>query len=177
MRDGQRQRVYDAEEQVCRQLDLALAGARVVAVAGSEVVAPLELRFGTLEAAAAYAEQVRTSSWFAARFPRAARVPLRLRHRRGGRAATYEAPDTIALHEPEVGRAWALRELVVLHEIAHHAQHHDGPDEPQHGPAFATTLVALATDAMGPEAGLLLTAAYAEHGVRTGSLGRQEVGA
>jgi putative metallohydrolase (TIGR04338 family) len=170
MRDEQRQRVYDAEEQVCRQLEHAAGGARVVEVAGSTVVAPLELRFGTLEAAGAYIERVRRSPSFGAAFPRAARVPVVVRPRRGGRAATYEAPGTIALHAPEAGSAWALRELVVLHELAHHAQHHDSPPGPTHGPGFVRTLLQLVHDEMGPEAALLLTAAYAEHGVAVGAV-------
>lgn len=167
MRDAQRQRVYDAEDQVCRQLDYAAAGAAVVAVAGSTVVPQLEVRFGSLEAAQTYAESVRSSPDFAALFPRAARRPVRVRARRGGRAATYEAPGTIALHEPDIGAAWALRELVVLHELAHHGQHHDHDPGPLHGPAFAEALRRLVSAILGPEIGLLLTAAYAEHGVRT----------
>jgi putative metallohydrolase (TIGR04338 family) len=81
------------------------------------------------------------------------------------RAATYHAPGTIALHEPATGQAWALRELVVLHEIAHHGVHHDHPGGPPHGPAFAAALVHLVAAIMAPEVGLALTAAYAEHGV------------
>lgn len=166
MRDGQRQRVYDAEEEVGHRLANAAAGARLVEVAGSIVTLPLELRFGTLEAAGAYVERVRTDPAFVAAFPYAARVPVRLRPRRGGRAATYEAPDTIALHAPVTGVAWALRELVVLHELVHHGLHHDGEmPEPAHGPAFAGHLAALAAAVMGPEVGLVLTTAYAAHGV------------
>lgn len=167
MRDTQRQRLYDAEEQVCRQLDFASAGARTVTVAGSTVVPPLEVRFGSLDAAQTYVEAVRTSPAFAAIYARAARVPVRVRSRRGDRAATYEAPATIALHEPKHGTAWALRELVVLHELAHHGQHHDHAPAAPHGPGFAAGLLQLVTGVLGPEIGLLLTAAFAEHGVAT----------
>jgi putative metallohydrolase (TIGR04338 family) len=165
MRDAQRQRVYDAEEQVCRQLEHAAAGARLVPVAGSHVVPRLEVRFGSLDHAARYAESVRCSPAFAALFPRAAQVPVRVRARRGGRAATYEPPRTIALHEPSLGSAWALRELVVVHELAHHGQHHDHLPAAAHGPAFAHALGRLVGEVLGPEVGLLLTAAFAEHGV------------
>lgn len=165
MRDVQRQRVYDAEAQVCRQLDFAAAGARQVEVAGSRLTLPLERRFATRASAADYVDAVRRSAPFAALFPRAARVPLRVRQRAGGRAAHYEAPDTIALHEPDTGGAWSLRELVVLHEVAHHGQHHDLPPEPAHGPGFAGGLVALVAAVVGPEVGLALRVAYAEHTV------------
>ena len=164
-RDAQRQRLYDAEAQVCRQLAFAARGARTVEVAGSTLTLPLEVRFGTLEAAQEYVDAVRRSEAFAALFPRAARVPLRVRRRAGGRAAHYEPPDVIALHEPAHGAAWALRELVVLHEVTHHGAQHDGLPGPPHGPAFAAALVELVGVVVGPEVGLLLTTAFAEHGV------------
>ena len=165
MRDSQRQRLYDAEHQVRRQLELAAAGARSVTVAASTVVLPLEVRFGALEAAQRYTDAVLASHDFADRFPRATATPLRLRARRGDRHAHYEAPDTIALHDPPHGTRWSLRELVLLHEIAHHAAHHDLPPEPAHGPRFAGAFLRVAALAMGGEVGLLLTTAFAEHGV------------
>jgi putative metallohydrolase (TIGR04338 family) len=165
VRDAQRQRLYDAEEQVCRQLDYAAAGARLVEVAGSTITVPLERKLGSLAAAGAYADAVRRSPAFAALFPAAAAVPVRVRPRAGGRAATYEAPDTIALHEPATGLAWALRELVVLHELAHHAHHHERLPGPLHGAAFAGAFRRLVGEVLGPEVALLLTAAYAEHRV------------
>lgn len=165
MRDSQRQRVYDAESQVRRQLELAAAGARTITVATSSLVLPLEVRFGTLDAAQRYTDAVLATAAFAHRWPQAARIALRLRTRRGDRHAHYEAPDSIAVHAPSHGTGWALRELVLLHEIAHHAAHHDGPEQPAHGPAYTGAFVRLVTDTMGPEVGLLLTTAFAEHGV------------
>jgi putative metallohydrolase (TIGR04338 family) len=165
VRDSQRQRLYDAEQQVRRQLELAAAGARTVSVGSSSIVLPLEVRFGSLEAVQRYCDAVRGAGEFQRRFPRAATAPLRVRARRGDRHAHYEAPDTIALNEPEHGSAWALRELVVLHEVAHHAAHHDQPGEPAHGTAYAGAFLRIVADAMGPETGLLLTSALADHGV------------
>lgn len=164
-RDVQRQRLYDAEAQVRRQLELAAAGASTLTVAASTVVLPLEVRFGDLSAAQRYTNAILATGAFISRFPHAAATPLRLRPRRGGRHAHYEAPGTIALHEPAVGAAWSLRELVVLHEVAHHAAHHDLLDDSPHGPAYAGAFIRVVTDAMGPETGLLLTTALAEHGV------------
>lgn len=165
VRDSQRQRLYDAEQQVRRQLDLAAAGARTVTVAASTLVLPLEVRFGSLEAAQRYTDDVVSGEGFKAAFPRASASPLWLRARKGGRSAHYDAPGTIALHEPEFGAAWSLREMVVLHEIAHHAAHHDLVDTPAHGPAYAGAFVRIVTDVLGPETGLLLTTALDEHGV------------
>ena len=165
MRDQQRQRVYDAEHQVRRQLELAAAGARTVSVASSTIVLPLEVRFGSLDAAQRYTDAVCFGRDFRRRFPNAAAAPLRLRARRGNLAAHYDAPGTIALHEPEHGSGWSLREMVLLHEIAHHAVHHDRPGAPDHGPGYAGVFVHLVAQTMGPETGLLLTTAFAEHGV------------
>lgn len=165
MRDTQRQRVYDAEHQVRRQLELAAAGARTVTVAASTVVLPTEVRFGSLDAVQRYADAVLSTDVFRSRFPMAAAAPLRVRRRQGATAAHYDAPGTIALHDPQRGTAWSLREIVVLHEIAHHAAHHDLPPGPTHGPGYAGAFVRIVSDAMGPETGLLVTTAYAEHGV------------
>lgn len=173
VRDVQRQRLYDAEEQVCRQLEYAAAGARLIEVAGSTLSLPLEVRFGSLQAAQDHADAVRTSAAFAGRFPTAARMPLRVRRRAGDRAAHYEAPDTIALHEPPTGSGWALRQLVVLHEVVHHGQHHDLPAGPLHGPLFAGALVEVVGDVVGPEVALLLTAAFADHGVAVTPMARR----
>lgn len=161
MRDTQRQRLYDAEQQVSAQLAYAAAGARMVEVAGSTLTLPLEVRFGRFQAAEDYVSAVQASAAFATRFPRAAEAPLRVRRRAGKQAAHYEWPDTVALHED----GESLRELVVLHEIAHHAQHHDLPPGPAHGPAFAGALLWIVGSAMGPEAALLLTTAFVDHGV------------
>ena len=167
MRDFQRQRLYDAEQQVRRQLEFAAAGARTVTVAASTLVLPLEVKFGSLDAAQRYVDGIRSTDSFAAAFPRAATAPLRLRPRRGDRSAHYEAPGMIALHQPEHGTGWSLRELVVLHEVAHHAAHHDLPPEPAHGPHYAGAFVRIVGDALGPETALLLTTAFADHRVAT----------
>ena len=164
MRDTQRQRVYDAEHQVRRQLELAAAGARTITVAASSLVLPLEVRFGTLDAAQRYTDAVIATASFRRRFPAAAATPLRVRARRGDRHAHYEAPGTIAVHAPDDG-GWALREMVLLHEIAHHAAHHDLPAAPAHGPGYTGVLVRLVTETLGAEVGLLLTTAYADHAV------------
>ena len=148
-----------------RQLEFAAAGARTITVASSTLVLPLEVRFGSLDAAQRYTDSIRSTHAFRRVFPNAAAAPLTFRARRGERAAHYEAPGTIALHEPQHGTGWSLRELVVLHEVAHHAAHHDLTPEPAHGAGYAGAFVRLVTDVMGAETGLLLTTALAEHGV------------
>ena len=88
---------------------------------------------------------------------------MRVRPRRGVAAAHYERDDAGATIAVPQGRAvWALRELVVLHEIAHHL---DGGDPP-HGPAFVDTFCELAGVVMGPEVAHVLRGVYAKEGVR-----------
>ena len=56
-----------------------------------------------------------------------------------------------------------MRELVVLHEIAHHLD--DGAGA-AHGPEFVATFCELAAVVMGPEVGHVLRVVYAKEGVR-----------
>ena len=57
---------------------------------------------------------------------------------------------------------WALRELVVLHEVAHHLS----DAVPPHGPEFVATFCELAQAVMGPEVAHVLRVVYAKEGVR-----------
>ena len=65
--------------------------------------------------------------------------------RRGDRKATYvRYKQEIRLHLG--GNRWALRELVVLHELAHHLT----PGElPSHGPYFCRTFLSLGEQRLG----------------------------
>jgi putative metallohydrolase (TIGR04338 family) len=92
--------------------------------------------------------------WVRAEWARAA-VPVRVRSRNGQARAHYErANATIAIPPYEGNRAWAMRELVVLHELAHHLE--PDPASAVHGPAFVHRYARLVTEVIGPEAGLLL---------------------
>ena len=153
--DRQRARVYAAEQAWAMRLDAARLGARRAVVAGSSIVLPVELRFGSLDAAARYADDLLTR-WEV--------PPVVVRARRGQARAHWEAPGTVALPWPERGEAWAMREAVVLHELAHHlAFHLDG--EPGHGPAFPARLLDLVVAALGEHAAFVLGVDYAEHRV------------
>lgn len=147
-RDGQRGRVYAAEDVWRAQLDAARAGARELAVAGSRVVLPLEVHFGDLDAVRAWLSRLEAEGGWPA-------APLSVRARRGVARAHYEPPARIALPGPE--RPWALREAVVLHEVAHHLA---GPPL-DHGPHFAAAMLRVVGVALGPEAVLALQVRYA----------------
>jgi putative metallohydrolase (TIGR04338 family) len=90
--------------------------------------------------------------------------PLTVRERRAATAAHYEQRDGIGvIAVPDRGTAdWAMRELVVLHEVAHHLS----DAGPAHGPAFVATMCTLAELVMGPELGHVLRVVYAKEGAR-----------
>ncbi len=89
---------------------------------------------------------------------------MRVRRARAGAGkAHWQAPDQIALPEPEHGVPWALRETVLLHELAHHvAFHSDGGAD--HGPSYVSRMLELVGQVLGPEAALALRVEYGEAG-------------
>jgi putative metallohydrolase (TIGR04338 family) len=155
-RDTQRAKVYAAEEFVRTLFDRAAErGNRVVDFFGTQLTLPPEGRFASVAAVQRYVDDVLAHV--------GADRPLTVRARRGVTAAHYERLDggaTIAV--PERRSTWALRELVVLHEIAHHLS----DAEPPHGPEFVTAFCGLAEAVMGPEVAHVLRVVYAKEGVR-----------
>lgn len=161
-RDSQRAKVYAAEQFARTLFDRAAEhGSRAVDFFGTSLTLPPESRFGSVDAVQRYVEQVMTMPAIVARWPSLGR--LTVRPRRGLQAAHYENRDGAGvIAVPERSSRWALRELVVLHEMAHHLS----PAEPAHGPEFAATFCELAESVMGPEAGHVLRVLYAKQGVR-----------
>lgn len=166
-RDSQRAKVYRAEDAWAGRLDAARRGAPLATVAGSEVLLPAERRFGDLDAVRAYLAGVLTLPDVVATFG-AVRPPT-LRLRRGGRAAHWEAPGTIAVPVPRHGEPWALRETVVLHELAHHVGHASGLAD-RHAAPYPAVLLALVAAVFGPEAAFALRVDYGAAGVRVGAV-------
>lgn len=161
-RDAQRSKVYAAEQFVRTLFDRASErGTRAVDFFGAQLTLPPEARFGSVESVRRYVDDVLAMAAVRARWPAAG--PLTVRARRGVTAAHYEYDGSVAtMAVPERHTTWALRELVVLHEIAHHLCH----AEPPHGPQFVATFGELAETVMGPEAGHVLRVVYAKEGVR-----------
>jgi len=153
VRDVQRARVYAAEDAWALVLDAARRGAVRAEVAGSTVLLPAETHFGTLASAQRYADH------YVGTLP-----PVRVRLRKGQMKAHWEPPGVIALPVPERGQPWALRESVLLHELAHHvAFHRDSVAD--HGPAYTSRMLELVEQALGAEAALALRVEYGERGV------------
>lgn len=155
-RDTQRAKVYAAEEFVRTLFDRAAErGNRVVEFFGTQLTLPPEGRFASVAAVQRYVDDVLTHV--------DAVQPLTVRARRGVTAAHYErSEDGATIAVPDRRSTWALRELVVLHEIAHHLS----DAEPPHGPEFVSTFCGLAEAVMGPEVAHVLRVVYAKEGVR-----------
>ena len=161
-RDTQRAKVYAAEEFVRTLFDrTAEHGNHVVEFFGTQLTLPPEGRFASVSSAQRYVDDVLAHPAVRARWPAAGLLTVRAR--RGATAAHYERTDdgaTIAV--PDRRATWALRELVLLHEIAHHLC----DAEPPHGPEFVATFCELAEAVMGPEVAHVLRVVYAKEGVR-----------
>ena len=167
-RDTQRSRVYAAEEFVRTLFDRAAEhGVGAIDFFGDQITLPPEARFGSVESVQRYVDDVLSLPAVVQGWPGTGAV--RVRPRRSATAAHYEnAGGQAVIAVPDRTRAewaanWAMRELVVLHEVAHHLC--DG-SEPAHGPRFTETFCALAAAVMGPEAGHVLRVVYAKEGVR-----------
>ena len=161
-RDTQRAKVYAAEEFVRTLFDRASEhGNRVVEFFGTALTLPPEGRFASVESVQRYADAVLAMPAVQQRWAGAG--ALAVRARRGATAAHYERDDAGAcIAVPDRRAAWALRELVVLHEIAHHLC----DAEPPHGPEFVASFCELCAAVMGPEVAHVLRVVYAKEGVR-----------
>ncbi len=163
-RDTQRSRVYAAEEFVRTLFDRAgQHSSRTIDFFGESITLPPEARFASVESVQRYVDEVLA-------LPAVAEIgsatgPVAVRARRAVTAAHYESRGgTGVIAVPDrLSATWAMRELVVLHEVAHHLC---GPDVPAHGTEFVATFCALATAVMGPEAGHVLRVVYAKEDVR-----------
>ncbi len=166
-RDTQRARVYDAEGLVRRMFDRAdETGIRTVELHGSQITLPIERRFASVESVQHYADRVLALNWVRAQWVRST-APVTVRSRAGTTAAHYESERAVlAVPLHTGGTAWALRELVVLHELAHHLE--PIVELAPHGPEFCTRYVDLVDGVIGPEAALVLRTTLLGCGVHLG---------
>jgi putative metallohydrolase (TIGR04338 family) len=162
-RDWQRSKVYAAEEFVRTLFDrVAEHGSGSVEFFGAQLTLPPEARFASVPAVQRYVDEVLALPAVRRQWPNVA--PLKVRARRAATAAHYENLDGAGvIAVPDRATAgWAMRELVVLHEIAHHLC----DAQPPHGSQYVATLCTLAELVMGPELGHVLRVVYAKEGVR-----------
>lgn len=154
---------YAAEDRVAAWLDAHPSSA--VVVDGAAYEPEREPRFGDVAAVQAFVDRVLDHLHSAGKdYGGWEGRPLAVRARRGSRKAHYEpATAMIAVPPREVGGRWALRGLVVLHEVAHHLARSTG--DGGHGPGFRQTFVRLLEDIGHTETARLLHDAYAAEGL------------
>lgn len=162
-RDFQRQRVYDAEIIVRRLFDNARTGRNpVVALGGVTLTLPPEALFGDIQSAETHANRVLALPNIQDRFGAARAV--RVRRRKGLHFAHYEPRGAVIAIPDE--RQWALRELVLLHELAHHLDpSRNDAHHCVHGPEFVDTYFTLLELVMGPEAGMAARIIFRDSGI------------
>ncbi len=162
-RDAQRTRLYEAEGVLAGMIDRR-DDFPVAEAFGSRVTVPDDRKFGDIDSVQRYADAVLALDWVQRRAPVRAAIRVRVRARAGATKAEYEfATHTIAVPPHRVGGRWAMRELVVLHELAHHL----APDA-GHGPEFAGCLLELVEELVGVEAAFLLRSSFLDAGVSVG---------
>ncbi|EFV11817.1 TIGR04338 family metallohydrolase [Segniliparus rugosus] len=156
-RDSGRARVYAAQQLVHAVFDNAeRGGSREVTFFGARLTLPPEAKFASIESLQRYVDQVLALPSVRARWPlRGGTVAVR--RRKGDRAAHYERVGGAGVIAVPDGR-WAMRELVVLHELAHHI---DAGEGGAHGAEFQETYAELAGMVMGVEAAHLLRVSFA----------------
>lgn len=140
---------YEAEQ----ELEFILDNGGTVDFYGSMLTVPQEAKFGDIDSVQRYVNTV--CEYLGIKDPPA------VRRRRGDAKAHYEYDTrTIAVPEHMGSRnSWAMRESLVLHELAHHLTHGG------HGSDFCSAMVWLVRRCIGPEAGTILAAAYGERGI------------
>lgn len=149
-----KQRVYNAEFAL-RDIFSNCTVSRTAVVHGTTVTLPDERRFGALETVQAYADAVidMVGHHYGVK-------PVKvIEGRKSLRRKAYWDWDRIVLPKRDV-TSWAWREIVVLHELAHHMTPGAG-----HNTEFCAAFVHLLKEIMGPEAGWLMTVLLADNGI------------
>nr|WP_308191995.1 TIGR04338 family metallohydrolase [Gordonia liuliyuniae] len=159
-RDADRSVVYAAEQLVRAMVERA-GTSRTVQIAGAELTLPPEARFSSVDAVRRYVDDVLALPSVCESFPQAQR-PVTVRRRRGSTAAHYERDGGVIAVPESVDGSWAMRELVVLHEIAHHL---DPVGAPAHGRGFVDTLIELVGLVLGPETALVYRVVFGDSGL------------
>lgn len=159
VRDSQQQQAtYDCEYNVRDVLEMP--GSRMI-VHGTTISIPVERRFGSLESVQTYVDLVLALNWVHRDYPRA-EIPVTVHRRKGDKSAHYERwSNVIAVHDKGYGLpGWAMREIVILHELAHHLSSESG----HHG-EFRGIFVRLVSEIISPEIGWLLSVRFMEAGL------------
>jgi len=151
--------VYAAEDDLERWLATRTGSVRV----DEEDFTPeVEAKFADLPSVQRYVDQVLAHlQSVGVTFAGRAHVAVTVAPRHGHRMAHYQRVSaTIKVPTEASGGKWAMREGVLLHELAHHLTDTDG-----HGWAFRDTHLRLLEAIGKPVTAVLLQRAYANHGL------------
>jgi putative metallohydrolase (TIGR04338 family) len=119
-----------------------------IQIAGSMLTLPAELKFGDIPSMQRYIDLILPGEG------------IKVRSRRGTKSAHYQMGEiAIPMLSDEKGYRWACRQLVLIHEAAHHLAGGD-----QHGSQFTARYVELLDKHMGPEVALIMRISLHENG-------------
>ena len=145
-------RTYEAEFLVRDMLDTGHADLH-----GRRFDFGVERRFASLENVQDYVQRVLNLNWLRAAYPAAAN-PLRVVRSRVINKASCGS-GILNMNNSFAGK-WQMRELVLLHEIAHHLTPYEA-----HTAAFRTCFAHLVEEIMSPEAALALRTGWWDLGL------------
>ena len=168
-RDAERAAVYAVEDQWGQVLDRG----GDLDFFGSRLHLSRQRVFSDLAEVQRYVDALLTKYWERTREPDIPE-PVQVRLRRGVTRAHYERSPTPAIAIP-LDAHWACREVVILHEVAHHLSYAGPSGSLLHDARFRSLLVYLADLALGPESAFVLRTGYQGAGLSVSDLdvGRQ----
>lgn len=146
-------RAYAAECELREQLETP-----AVTLHGCTVTVPVERRFAELADVQRYVDLVLALNWVRARYPRAAES---ITVERSKKINIADCGSGVMRVNPDHSR-WAMRETVILHEVAHHL----APLGSAHDVEFRTTYLHLLEELVGPEAAFLMRSNYTDQGLK-----------
>lgn len=168
MSDTDRTATYAAEHEVARWLDSVTPESPWVNCLGGTFQPEREAKFGDITSVQAYVDKVLAHLRCNGHdYEDREDIPVTVMPRRGVRKAEYRRDGAIMTVPPyEIGGSWALRELVVLHELAHHlTATASAAVEAAHGPGFRATFVRLLENIGSPVIAHLLQEAFSTRGL------------
>lgn len=151
MRDNQKSALYSSEQMLRKVMDRA-SEFPTYEVYGSKLHVSNDRKFGDLHSVQNYVDRVLGLNWVKSTWPNMVGHKVTVRPRKGQSFAHYEQIGVIAV--PELGNRWAMREQVILHELAHHLTKFDARQS--HGALFAGTMLKLIGEIISPENALIL---------------------
>lgn len=122
---------------------------------GYTMTLPRERKFGDLDSIRNYYKKVLELTSVREAFPGKAAPGVAFTH---GTQHAYHRSGTVYFNDKNRGGRWQMREIVVLHELAHYLSPVSG-----HGPEFRGVFAFLTGAVMGPETEMLLGSLFHQY--------------